>query len=391
MSPTQIHVHRIVRESVLILLVNCFLLATGPQIASPGEPGDEILAIRQNTVDRGVLFLRTAQNRDGSFSSDVETSKFEPALSAIAITALLKNGVSIDDAQVVTGLQYLHGFIREDGGFYAVDSKQRNYETCLVSMCFSAARERSNAATARTYRQLLDRAAEFLKHYQWDEGEKVSSADAAYGGAGYGSHERPDLSNTSFMVDALHELGTSANDEAIQRALIFISRCQNLPSEHNQTPFASKISDGGFYYTPAAGGNSQAGTDDNGGLRSYASMTYAGLRSMIHAGLGPADPRVLAARKWLEEHYSMGENPGLGEQGLYYYYHTLAKTMAVCDEPKFVDKTGTRHDWKRDLVQELSKRQRNDGAWVNRHPRWLEENPVLVTSYALLALSYCEF
>lgn len=316
--------------------------------------------------------------------------EFEPALTAIAVTALLKCGVSIDDPQVVSSLQYLHGFVREDGGFYAADSKQRNYETCLVSMCFSAARERSTAATARTYRQLLDRSAEFLKHYQWDEGEKVTSNDAAYGGAGYGRHERPDLSNTSFMVDTLHELGASANDEAIQRALVFISRCQNLPSEHNNTPFAGKISDGGFYYTPADGGNSQAGTDDAGGLRSYASMTYAGLRSMIHAGLEPTDPRVLAARKWLAKHYSMSENPGLGEQGLYYYYHTLAKTMAVCDDPKFADTSGTQHDWKLDLVRELSDRQRNDGAWVNRHPRWLEENPVLVTSYALLALSYCE-
>ena len=36
----------------------------------------------------------------------------------------------------------------------------------------------------------------------------------------------------------------------MQRALVFVSRCQNLETEHNTTPFAAKNPDGGFYYTP---------------------------------------------------------------------------------------------------------------------------------------------
>ena len=113
----------------------------------------------------------------------------------------------------------------------------------------------------------------------------------SYGGAGYGRNKRPDLSNTSFFLDALKAAGDGPDDEAVKKALIFVSRCQNLESEHNTLPFATKNPDGGFYYTPAGGGVSQAGNLPDGGLRSYGSMTYAGLKSMIYAGVGPDDPR----------------------------------------------------------------------------------------------------
>ena len=55
-------------------------------------------------------------------------------------------------------------------------------------------------------------------------------------------------------MDALKAVGNDENSEAVKRALIFVSRCQNLETEHNTTPFAAKNPDGGFYYTPAAGG-----------------------------------------------------------------------------------------------------------------------------------------
>ena len=32
-----------------------------------------------------------------------------------------------------------------------------------------------------------------------------------YGGAGYGKHSRPDLSNTSFLIDALRAVGNEAD------------------------------------------------------------------------------------------------------------------------------------------------------------------------------------
>jgi squalene-hopene/tetraprenyl-beta-curcumene cyclase len=229
----------------------------------------------------------------------------------------------------------------------------------------------------------------FLKTMQWDEGEGKSREDAFYGGAGYGgSNSRPDLSNTAFFIEALRDTGVPSNDPNLQKALVFVSRCQNLRSEFNDQNWAGKINDGGFVYTAANGGSSMAGKDPNGGLRSYASMTYAGLKSMIYAGLSHDDPRVKAALAYITQHYSLDENPGLGQQGLYYYYHTFAKTMSVLDSPTLTDASGAAHDWRAELVAALAKRQQADGSWINQADRFMEGDPNLVTAYALLALAY---
>src|ERR1700759_3434130 len=98
---------------------------------------------------------------------------------------------------------------------------------------------------------------------------KTDESAIQYGGAGYGrSKTRPDLSNTSFLLDALQAAGDESNDEAVQRALVFVSRCQNLATEYNTTAFAGKNPDGGFYYTPADNGQSApGGKSEDGGLR----------------------------------------------------------------------------------------------------------------------------
>jgi len=239
------------------------------------------------------------------------------------------------------------------------------------------------------YDKTIKKAESFIKGLQWDADEGHDQSSTSYGGAGYGGHKRPDLSNTSFFLDALKSAGVGPDDEAVKKALIFVSRTQNLETEHNTTPFAAKNPDGGFYYTPAAGGTSQAGNTPEGGLRSYASMTYAGLKSMIFAGVGPDDPRVKAALAWLQKHYDLESNPGMGDSGLYYYYHTFAKALDTMGQDKFVDDNGVEHDWRAELVAELAERQRADGSWINENSRWLEGDANLVTGYALLALSYC--
>ena len=67
------------------------------------------------------------------------------------------------------------------------------------------------------------------KALQWDETEGIDESNPNYGGAGYGeNNNRPDLSNTSFLVDALHAAGSDENDPALKKALVFVSRCQNL-------------------------------------------------------------------------------------------------------------------------------------------------------------------
>ena len=120
-------------------------------------------------------------------------------------------------------------------------------------------------------------------------------------------------------------------------------------------------------------------------------MTYAGLKSMIYAGVEKDDKRVQAALKWLQKNYDLKSNPGLEAAGLYYYYHTFAKSLDALGEKTFIDSRGEKHDWRSELIAELHSRQQANGSWINTdNERWMEGNPELVTSYALLSLSYCQ-
>lgn len=351
--------------------------AAPPQVSRAAEAAVAEAPTAQELVDRGIEFLRKSQAEDGSFSKQAG-----PGVTAIVATGLLENGVPADDPMVAKALDYLKTFIRSDGAVAAEGSKYSNYETCMSIRAFKAANVDGK------YDDLLKNAGAYVKQIQWDGDEDHGETSDFYGGAGYGGHGRPDLSNTTFLLDALEALDTPEDDEAVQRALVFVSRCQNLPSKYNETKFPKLNPDGGFYYTIAQGGSSQAGALPNGGLRSYGSMTYAGLKSMLYAGVDKDDPRVKAAVEWLQQHYSLEENPGMGDSGLYYYFHTFAKSLDAYGEPTFVEKDGDKHDWKQELIAALAARQKEDGSWANTNERWLEADPNLATGYVLLALSY---
>ena len=121
-------------------------------------------------------------------------------------------------------------------------------------------------------------------------------------------------------------------------------------------------------------------------LRSYGSISYAGLLSYIYADLDKDDPRVQAAFAWLEKNYTLAENPGMGAQGLYYYYHTMAKTLASLGVEKLTSSDGRMVDWRHDLALRMINLQDPTGMWVNANGRWWERDPVLVTAYAVITL-----
>lgn len=329
---------------------------------------------------QGAAFLKTSQADDGSW-----TAADAPGVSGLVCYGLLAAGAPETDPAVVKAIQHLLTFRQPDGGIYNPKSHHANYETAIVLMCLQAA----NASGQHT--PTIAKAEKFIRGLQWDETEKTDKSDPKFGGAGYGrSNDRPDLSNTSFFLDALQAAGAKADDPAVQKALVFLSRCQNLESEHNTTPFATRVNDGGFYYTPAAGGNSQAGNTPEGGLRSYGSMTYAGLKSMVFAGLTPEDQRVAAALTWIKKFYTVKENPGLGAQGVYYYFQVFAKSLTTMKLDYLEDAQGVKHDWRKELAEHIFTLQQSNGSWVNTNARWMEGDPNLATAYALMALKYCD-
>lgn len=326
-------------------------------------------------IDKGVAFLKGRQEANGGWS----TARKEPGITALAVTALLRSKrVTPGEPAVTKALAYLEQYLGPKGGLS--EAAHANYATSVALMAFH------EANVGGRYDKAIKDGQAFLKSMQWDESEGKNRDDAFYGGAGYGGkNSRPDLSNTSYFLEALRDTGLPADDPALQKAIVFVSRCQNLKSEFNDQPWADKINDGGFLYTAANGGQSMA---DGGGLRSYASMTYAGLKSMIYAGLTESDPRVKAATKYIAAHYTLDENPGLGQKGLYYYYHTFAKALSLLGKPTFTDAAGKAHDWRAELIEALAKRQNPDGSWVNAADRFMEGDANLVTAYGLLALSH---
>jgi squalene-hopene/tetraprenyl-beta-curcumene cyclase len=347
------------------------LIAPGRAADVGPDPGEV-----KNLVDRAYAYLKKHQQTDGSFSPRIAG----PGVSAVVAAALLRNGYGPDDPVVAGALGYLEKKVHQDGGIY--DRGLANYTTSVAVMALKEANRDGK------YDAILKNAAKFLRGLQHDE----SGDDPRSGGVDYGDKKsRPDLSNTSYFVDALLAAGVPRDDPAVQRALRFISRCQNLPGETNDQPFAKKTTaddKGGLTYVPLVEDESKYKTAA-GGLRSLGAMTYSGLKSFLYAGVSRDDPRVAAAVHWVRRHYTLEENPGMGQAGLYYYYHTFAKALQALGEDRFADADGTRHDWRAELFAALHKRQLANGSFVNAPDKaFAEADPNLATAFALLAISY---
>jgi squalene-hopene/tetraprenyl-beta-curcumene cyclase len=182
---------------------------------------------------------------------------------------------------------------------------------------------------------------------------------------------------------------TDTRDLNYAAAIHFLQRCQNLPS-HNPETWASDdaTNKGGFIYYP---GHSMAGGTTNAqtgrvALRSYGSISYGGLLSYIYADLSPDDPRVRAVLEWLGRNYTLEENPAMGAQGLFYYYHTMAKALSTANIRALELSDGRKVNWRKELGSRLLDLQQRDGSWANTNGRWWEKDPVLVTAYCLLSL-----
>ncbi len=334
--------------------------------ASPYEElNEQVIA----SIDRGLEWLKGHQAEDGLFAN-------HPGITALVLTAFLRHPENkYSEAEhlfIQKGLQRLVELQRPDGAIYNVEMQPAlpNYNTSIAVMALSST---GNSA----YADVIEKAQGFLKNLQVTDEESVY-----YGGIGYGSRQEvKDLSNLNIAIQALKESG-SDDQEVWNKAIKFLERTQNR-SESNDQSWAGN--DGGFIYSPD--GESKAGTDAAGNPRSYASMTYAGLLSFIYANVDRHDERVQAAFKWIKEHFTLEENYGMGSQGLYYNYHTMAKALRLYGDATFVDAKGVSHDWYREFAEKMIELQKPDGFWLNEESRWMEADPRLVTAYVILGLN----
>ena len=374
----------IFKISRLVLPIAALCLAGSAAFARDESFANEV----SRAIDRGLGWLQSNQNSNGWWST-----ADQPAVTALALTAFkgdpAERYTKTEPAWLKRGYGFLLGCVRPDGGIH-----QSNLVTYNTAISMTAL----GAAGKAEYHPIIRSARRFLVGLQRDFGEQGKLDDVYDGGIGYGSkYPHSDMGNTLVALEALYYSKQLAADKEPgpgrdlnwAAAIQFLQNCQNLPS-YNKQPWASDDPKhrGGFIYYPS---HSMAGAETNAAtgrvaLRSYGSISYAGMLSYIYAGLKNDDPRVTAVFDWLRANFTLEENPGMGPQGYYFYLHTMAKALAARGVETLELKDGRKVDWRRDLAMKLINLQQRDGSWANENGRWWEKDPALVTSYAVLTL-----
>ncbi len=394
------------------LALSCMVVAASPAaLSAPAAAIDpEHQAKAREMIARSTTWLRTKQDASGGWLVP-QASPF-PAVTGLVLSGMLLDPAAdpTKDETIKKGVAYILSHRQPDGGIYNRILPSYNTSICLSTLA------RVNTPEAKA---AIKPAQDFLRSLQFGEGAMVDGQFAKetgrvekdhpfYGGVGYGQHGRPDLSNLQFFLQAMQDSGVESNDPAVQRAVVFLQRTQMLDSVNDQ-PYADGSKQGGFIYSTslnsesAGSGQSQAAatieeTLDDGTkvsrLRAYGSMTYAGFKSYVYAQLPRDDIRVLAAHDWIRQNYTLDENPGVGTDGLYYYFLTFARALDAWGSPTIdvIPGDGTRtidrRDWANDLIDRLAELQNEDGSFRSVDDRWMENDQMLITAYALIALQH---
>ncbi|MBX3381488.1 MAG: terpene cyclase/mutase family protein [Phycisphaeraceae bacterium] len=386
-----------------------------PASTSAKPLSKEVRALGEQVAKKAAAYLRKQQDKVTGGWAVPEKGPSFPAITALVVSGLLAEpGAKADDDSIARGVAFVLSKQQKDGGIY--DQILPSYNTAIsLSMLSRVDTPQAKAA--------IKPAQDFLKGLQFGEGavksdahkesaELVGKDNPFYGGVGYGSKGRPDVSNLAWVLQGLHDSGVPGDDEAFQRALVFLQRTQMIDEypthdgfmKINDQEFAKGSKQGGFIYSVGAGKEKAGQGETNGGmieetlddgtkvsrLRAYGSMTYAGFKSYLYADLKHDDPRVLAALGWIKDNYTLSENPGIGMNGYYYYLITFSKAMQAYGEPTLtvVAETGRTRtaDWREDLIKALAAHQKSDGSFEELDKRWMENNPVLITAYGLNAV-----
>ena len=340
---------------------------------------EEWMKDAEKAVASGVKWLSNVQKENGSWSDE----RF-PALSALSLWGITASKQG-DRKTVDSAVKFITSHVKTDGGIYREVPGQKggglsNYNTAICMMALYA-----------TGRKDLDKIIRDARSFV-ASGQHTGD-DVYKGGFGYDrdtNRAYTDLMNTHFSMEALRrtqgvEDTRPANEKKADikwdEALAFVEQLQS-PKE------AGKDQEGGFFYHPT---DPKAGTVTNTAgkvfLRSYGSMTYAGLLSMVYAKVPPNDPRVVSALDWAGKHWTLEENPGMGQQGLYFFFNVISRALTAAGRDTIPGKKGD-IQWRKELVKRIVALQKEDGSWVNNNGRFWENDPVLATSYAILALEF---
>jgi hypothetical protein len=352
---------------------------------------------------RGAEFLLSQQSEDGAWRSDTYGPlKDGPALTPLALNALLAAAPDRKEA-IRKAAKYLAALAKPDGD---IAPPKQGFEFAIYTS--SLAVSALSHPHCPEYPPARDAWLRFLKQRQLTEELGWKPEDREFGGWGYsrGLPRKPrpgelappliesNLSATTFALDALAAAGVPAKDPLFTKALTFVHGCQNW--EEDSARREPDFDDGGFFFIyddPVRNKAGVAGTDRRGRQRfhSYGSVTADGLRCLTRCGVPESAPRHQAAAKWLQKHFQIGRHPGtyaerreMDRMAVFYYFSASAsQEPAGSLRVNSGEREGTVREF---LAEELLKRQREDGSWLNPAHAVREDDPITATSFALIAL-----
>ncbi len=348
--------------------------------ADAARQGDRIALA---AMARGLDWLIERQQTNGYWSNP----QF-PALTALPLWALSLANRPQDAEAIRRATDFVASCVQEDGGIYVTVPGRRGggLGTYNTAICMTALHHTGNPEMTR----IIQKAREYVA------GAQLTGDDEYRGGFGYekdSGRAYADLNNTSWAIAAMRvtqgvedsrPAGEKQVDVDWDSALEFVDRMQIKEGD------AAPGEVGGFRYNLS---NPQAGVETNDAgrpfLRSYGSITYSGLLSLIYAQVGRDDPRVVSAIDYARRHWTVEENPGMGDQGLFYYYNIMSRALSMTGLSELPAAEGrNRIAWRDELIAALVAAQQEDGHWVNANNRFWEGDPVLSTAYSVLTLQY---
>jgi len=344
------------------------------------------------SIIRAQDWLLKTQNEDGSWSRGQW-----PSLTGLPVWALSLSENRTPEVQTAIdkGVAFLKSKAKDDGSIYDEQGGLRNYNTALSMLGLFMSKDTDSIP-------YVQRARKYIAGSQY-------KGDGPYkGGMGYDgdlSRNYADMSNSFIayeamaLTEAVEDLRSSKEERADldwDAAVDFLMQNQNLD---NDKPWMHD--DGGFVYHPQyfdtkgrISNKAGAFTNETNIIkfRSYGSMTYAGLLSFLYADVSPDDYRVRSAFKWAMNNWSLDENPGMGDKGLYYFYNVLAKGLRVMGYETITLADGRKVSWRQEFVDKVLslKQLEDDGTayWVNEKDKYNESDKTMVTSFMIIALRY---
>lgn len=278
----------------------------------------------ESTINKGLTWLRTHQNLDGSWDYESDSEYGRPGMAALGALCFIQAGLAHESA-TVEAINYLINTFEydQDDGRSIYHS---TYETAMATTTLIAYN-----ATRPTYdselNSLIEDAIAWLVVTQNDETWGVDPSEPWYGGWRYGDdHQSSDLSVSQWVILALstyenfnpHGLNTY-DPNLWSKVDTFVRRCRGGYTDETQW-----IYDGGFTYTPST----EDWRDWGGG--SYGSMTAAGIWGLYLSGSEPDNPDIVSALDWINNSGQIvGGNPQSGRSFEYYWYLSASKAFLM--------------------------------------------------------------